>query len=73
MNTTWLGYYERLNIELLQCRDEGKDISGYEDKIKTLDELVALPVQEGYTYQEPSDLDGIRRTMPFAKMIMGKE
>lgn len=80
MNTKWLGYYERINIELLQCKDEGKDVSGYEDRIKALenlklkkrkeeaglilDELAALLAQEGYTYEEPSDLDGIKNARP---------
>ncbi len=80
MNAKWLSYYERLGTELLQSRDEGKDISGYEDRVKALeqldpkereeksakilDELAALPVKKGYTYEEPSDLEGIKRARP---------
>ncbi len=77
MNTAWLTYSEQLSIELLQSRDEGKDVSGYEKKVEEIlklqgaerekraaalmDELAALPVQAGYPYREPSDLEGIQR------------
>ena len=36
----WLTYAEDLRFELMQCRDEGRDIKGLEEKIES---ILALP------------------------------
>ncbi|HZJ83046.1 MAG TPA: ADP-ribosylglycohydrolase family protein [Clostridia bacterium] len=80
MNTTWLSFYERLDIELIQCKEEGKDISGYKEKIIQLkgldsrereiragillDELAGLPIKGEHTYTEPSNIDEIKILRP---------
>jgi ADP-ribosylglycohydrolase len=79
---SWMLNAPDLHFELQQSREEGKDVSGYEERIASiqamptedpdrerlsgelLDEMLLLPVMEGYRFDEPSDLEGIRRLRP---------
>ncbi|MCC3373699.1 ADP-ribosylglycohydrolase family protein [Cohnella sp. REN36] len=77
-NHAWFRYTPDLYIELLQAGDEGKNVEGLERRIadiaaldererlaaELLDDTERLPVRDGYAYDEPSDLDGIRLARP---------
>lgn len=87
----WFKFSQDLHIELLQAKDEGKDISSFEEKVKKImamdeedpqkevlaaaiyDEIEMLPVEEGYKYFEPSDLEGIKDARPKDKKSYNHE
>ena len=35
-NNPWYCYYKSAETELLQCKDEGKDMSAFEERVKNL-------------------------------------
>lgn len=77
MDIVYLTYSEILPIEILQSRDEGRDVDSYEQKIEKLDlssdqveedhivqildEISELNVKEDFAYIEPSELEPIRQ------------
>ena len=73
----WELYSEQLDVEYVQCLEEGLDIrehkalidavsklprGKYKEKLSNVifDIVQSLPKTEGYPYDEPSDLEGIR-------------
>lgn len=73
----WELYSEQLDVEYVQCLEEGLDIGEYKALIDAVSKLPrgkykeklsniifdivqSLPKSEGYPYDEPSDLEGIR-------------
>lgn len=77
MDIVYLKYSEILPIEILQSRDEGRDVDSYEQRlekmdltsdqleedsiVQILDEISRLEVKEDFTYVEPSELEPIRK------------
>ena len=66
-----------LKMELVQRREEGCDVTGFDLKAQTAidandeklmnqvyDDLMALPVHSDFAYTEPSDLESIRHERP---------
>lgn len=64
-----------LRFEIIQRTQEGCKTDGYKELLDAspkdeaslnhlYDSLMALPIDESFPYQEPSDLDGIRRERP---------
>ncbi len=81
----WLKYSDLIDIELMESKDEGKNIKEFEEKVKEiklmkagakkealaggiLDEMAGLRAEEGYAYNEPSDLSGIAAGKPKSKL-----
>ncbi|WP_162991599.1 ADP-ribosylglycohydrolase family protein [Halostella salina] len=75
-----------VQYERRQCRDEGKDISGMEERFDELldaesvsqaelhdllDDTRDLPIRTDYEYEEPSDLAGIRDARPEGPRRLG--
>jgi hypothetical protein len=69
----WDPLSQLLRMELVQRREEGCDVTGFEVRVETAvqagdeaqmervyDELAALPVRKDFPFEEPSDLEGIR-------------
>lgn len=75
----WLTYVEYLPVEMIQSREEGRDISQFQEEIEmilnnsqqpgeaekaaydVLDRIEKIPVNPGYPYQEPNEIENIRR------------
>ena len=61
---------ELLERELVQAKEEGKDISGIsadldgEEALKAVDELQNRPVSKDFPFDEPDTLDDIRAKRP---------
>lgn len=71
----WIKFADDLDIELIQCADEGKNIDGISDQIQhiksmkcgqeeaaaaLLDKMSLAPVKDGFLYEEPSDYQTIK-------------
>lgn len=71
----WTSLEKLLRFEITQRTEEGCKTEGYKEMLEAspkdeaslnqlYDSLMALPIDESFPYQEPSDLDGIRRERP---------
>jgi ADP-ribosylglycohydrolase len=71
----WIKYADSLDIELLQCRDEGKNTEGLKEQIEHIkcmqdgaeekaaelfDGMMNVSVESDFIYEEPSDYEGIK-------------
>jgi ADP-ribosylglycohydrolase len=72
----WIKFADDLEIELMQCEDEGKNTDGLREQIEKikamaqwreeaaaelLDEMRLAPVRSGFLYDEPSDYPAIKK------------
>lgn len=73
MDTRWLIMNEWLPCELLQCEQEGKDVTAYKGSttgltetaaLKLYDEMGDLPIAKAYPYREPNAYEEIAATFP---------
>ncbi|KAA5807915.1 ADP-ribosylglycohydrolase family protein [Thermoanaerobacterium thermosaccharolyticum] len=79
MQTWYLTNWERVQLELIQAKEEGKDIKDYDEKVKSienesyenrekysgalLDELNNLPVKDDFPFDEPNTLEEIKNNI----------
>jgi ADP-ribosylglycohydrolase len=74
---------ELLELEVVQCREEGRDIASLEERIfgamesceperiETIyDELVQAPIRPGFPFKEPSDLGSILALRPKNELLL---
>ena len=71
----WDRLRELVRLEIVQRMEEGCDIEGFDEKLAEADEdeerlmrvyeeLIGLGVRDDYPFEEPSDLESIRRLRP---------
>lgn len=69
---------ELLRLELIQAKEEGKDISGIEanlddqEALDALDELQKREVSQDFAYDEPNTLEEIKKSRPAQKDLNNK-
>ncbi|SNX54594.1 ADP-ribosylglycohydrolase family protein [Thermoanaerobacterium sp. RBIITD] len=79
MQTWYLTNWERVQLELIQADEEGKDIKDYNEKVKSIEnepydkrekysglllgELNQLPVKDDFPYKEPNTLEEIKNNI----------
>jgi ADP-ribosylglycohydrolase len=74
---------ELLELELVQCREEGRDISALEARARSAiearetariealyDELVQAPIRPDFPFEEPSDLESILALRPKSELLL---
>ena len=80
----WAGLDELVRMEIVQKREEGCDVGGYEDRrtacegderrlMELYGELSALEPEPDFPFDEPSDLEGIRALRPAGERSVFKE